>query len=71
MPHDTLRNQSTYPTVCLLLDMWHQTDHCITVFVKCIFDYNLNGTLPLTHDLLNCIFRGNDTDENNLFVSCM
>ena len=39
--YDIFRNQSTYPTVCLLLDTWHRTDHCIAVFGKCIFDSNL------------------------------
>ena len=44
--------------------MWHRTGHCITVFGKWIFDSNLKVALPLTHDSLNYIFRGNDTDEN-------
>ena len=63
-PYDIFRNQSTYPTVCLLLDMWHQTDHCIKVFGKRIFDFNLKVVLPLTQGSLNYICRGNDTDEN-------
>ena len=35
-PYDVFWNQSTYPTVCLLLDTWHRTDHCITVCNKWI-----------------------------------
>ena len=49
-PYDIFRNQSTYPTVCLLLDTWHQTDHYITVCGKWIFDSNLKVVLPLTQD---------------------
>ena len=30
-PYDIYRNQSTYLTVCLLLDTWHRTDNCIRV----------------------------------------
>ena len=63
-PYDICRNQSNYPTLCLLLDMWNQTDHRITVCIKWIFDSNLKMALPLTHDCLNYICRGNDTDEN-------
>ena len=62
--YDIFRNQSTYPTVCLLLDMWKRTDNCIKVFGKWIFDSNLKVALPLTQDSLNYICRGNDTDEN-------
>ena len=51
-PYDIFSNQSTYPTVCLLLDTWHQTGHCITVFDKWIFDSNLKVALPLTQDTL-------------------
>ena len=47
-PYDILWNEPTYPTVCLLLDMWHQTDHFITVCGKCIFDSNLKVASPLT-----------------------
>ena len=47
-PYDILRNQSNYPTVFLLLDTWHHTDHCITVCGKWIFDSNLKLVLPLT-----------------------
>ena len=63
-PYDILRNKSTYIIVCLLLDLWHQTYQCITVCGKWIFDSNLKVTLPLTHDSLNYICRGYDTDEN-------
>ena len=58
-----LCNQSTYPTVCLLLNMWHQNDYCITVCGKWIFDYNFKVALPLSQDCLNYTCRGNDTDE--------
>ena len=50
--------------MCLLLDTWHRTDHCIIVCSKWIFDSNFKVELPLTHDCLKYIFRGNDTDEN-------
>ena len=33
-PYDILRNESTYQTVCLLLDMWHHTDNFISVCGK-------------------------------------
>ena len=49
--------------MCLLLDMAHQTDCCINVCDKWIFDYNLESALPLTKALLNYICSGNDTDE--------
>ena len=32
--YDILQNHSNYPTVCLLLDTEHRTDHCITVSVN-------------------------------------
>ena len=35
---DILQNRSNYPTVCLLLDTAHRSDHCITVCGKWIFD---------------------------------
>ena len=54
---------STVPTVCLLLDTAHRTDHCITVCGKWIFDSNLESALPLTKALLNYICYGDDTDE--------
>ena len=63
-PYDILRNESTYPTVCLLLDMWHRTDHYITVCGKWISDSNFKVELPLTHICLNYICCGNDTGEN-------
>ena len=62
-PYDIFRDQSTYPTVCLLLDTWYRTDNCITVFGKWVFDYNLKVALPLTQDYLNYRCSGNDTDE--------
>ena len=64
MLYDILWNESTYPTLCLLIDMWHRNDHCIKVFSKYISDSNLKVALPLTQDYLNYICRGNDTDEN-------
>ena len=45
---DILQNHSNYPTVCLLLDTAHRTDHCITILGKWIFDYNLESALTLT-----------------------
>ena len=60
---DILQNHSNYPTVCLLLDTAHQTDHCITVCVKWIFDSNLEFALQLTKAWLNYICSGNDTDD--------
>ena len=61
--YDILQNHSKYPTVCLLLDTAHRTDHCITVCGKWIFDSNLEFALPLTKASLNYICSGNDTDE--------
>ena len=46
--YDILHNQSNYPTVCLLLDTAHRTDHCIKVCGKWIFDSNLKFALPIT-----------------------
>ena len=63
MTYDILQNHSNYTTVCLLLDPAHRKDHCITVCIKCIFDTNLEFTLPLTKAWLNYICSGNDTDE--------
>ena len=60
---DILQNHSNYPTVCLLLDMAHRTDHYITVCGKWLFDSNLESALPLTKASLNYICSGNDTDE--------
>ena len=62
-PYDIFCYQSTYPTVCVLLDTWHRTDHCITVCGKWIFYSNFEVAFPLTQDRLNYICRGNDTDE--------
>ena len=49
--------------MCLLLDMTHRTDYCITFCGKWIFDSNLEFALPLTKYSLNYICSGNDTDE--------
>ena len=49
--------------MCLLLDTSHQTNHCINVCGKWIFDSNLESELPLTEASLNYICSGNDTDE--------
>ena len=49
--------------MCLLLDRWYQTDNCITVCSKLIFDSNFKLALPLTCDWLNYICSGNDTDK--------
>ena len=62
-PYDILQNHSNYPTVCLLIDTAHRTDHCITVCGKWIFDSNLEFALPLTEGSLNYICSGNDTDD--------
>ena len=58
-----MQNHSNYPTVCLLLDTAHRTNHCINVCGKWIFDYNLEIPLPLKKVSLNYICYGNDTDE--------
>ena len=63
MTFDILQNHYNYPTVCLLLYMAHQTDHCITACGKWILSYNLQFALPLTEASLNYICSGNDTDE--------
>ena len=60
---DILQNHCNYPTVCLLLDTGHRTDHCITVCSKWIFDSNFESALPLTKASLNYICSGNDTDK--------
>ena len=62
MPYDIFRNQSNYPTVFLLLDMWHWTNHCITVCSKLIFDSNFEVSFPLTQDFLNYTWCGNEND---------
>ena len=69
-PYDIFRNVSYYPTVCLLLDTSHRTNHCIKVFGKWIFDSNFEVTFPLTQDCLNYICSGNDTDES-IFVGVL
>ena len=61
---DIFWNQSTYPTVCLLLDKWNRNYHCITVCGKWIFDSNLKVALLLTQVCLNYTCRCNDTGEN-------
>ena len=61
--YDILQNHSNYPTVCLLLDTAHRTDHCVTVCVKWIFYYSLEFALPLTNAWLNYMCSGNHTDE--------
>ena len=58
-----MQNHSNDPTVCLLLDTTHWTNHCITVCGKWIFDSNLESELPLTKALLNYICSVNDIDE--------
>ena len=58
-----MQNHFNYPTVCLLLDTAHRTNHCINICGKCIFDSNLESALPLTKALLNYICSGNDNDE--------
>ena len=63
-PYDIFRNQSNYPTECLLPDTWHRNDHCISVCGKWIFYSNLKVALPLTQDCLNYTCRGNDTNES-------
>ena len=61
-----MQNHSNDPTVCLLLDTAHQTDHCINVCGKWIFDYNLEFALLLTKASLNYICSGNDTNDITL-----
>ena len=63
MPYDIFRNQSTYPTACLLLDTWHRTDHCITVCGKWIFYSNFEVAFTLSQDCINYTCCGNGTDE--------
>ena len=60
---DILQKHTNYTNVCLVLDMEHRANHCITVCGKLIFDSNLESALPLTKASLNYIFSGNDTDE--------
>ena len=63
MAYDISQNHSNYPTMCLLIDMEHRSDQCITVFIKWIFDSSLEFALPLKSDWLNYIYSGDDTDE--------
>ena len=53
IPYDIFSNQSNYPTVCLLLYMWHRTNNCIIVCGKWIFDSNFEVPFTLTQDCLN------------------
>ena len=68
MPYDIFQNQSTYPTVCLLIDRWHRTDNCITVCVKWIIDSNFEVAFTLTQDCLNHIWHDIDTHDLGLLV---
>ena len=63
MPYDIYWNQSTYSTVFLLLDKWHRTNHCFIVCGKWIVYSNFEVVFPLTHDFLNYVFCGDDTDK--------
>ena len=58
-----MQNHCNDPNVCLFLDTAHQTNHCITVCGKWLFDSNLESALALTEASLNYICSGNDTDE--------
>ena len=49
--------------MCLVLDTWYRTNHCIKVCSKWIFDSNFEVDFPLTQDCLNYTCCGNDTDE--------
>ena len=62
-PYDIFRNQSNYPTLCLLLNTSHRTDNYIPVCGKWIFDSNFEATFLLTQYCLTYIWRGNETDE--------
>ena len=62
-PYDIFPDNSTYPTVCLLLDMCYRTNHCIRFCGKWIFDSNFEVAFPLKHNFLYYTCRGNDTDE--------
>ena len=63
-PYDIFHNQSTYPTMCLLLDTWHRIYHCITVCGKWINYSNFEVVFLLTQDFLSYLCRGNDKYEN-------
>ena len=58
-----MQNNYNYPTVCLLIETTHRTDHYITVCGKWIFYSNLESALPITKASLNYICSVNDTDE--------
>ena len=47
-PYYIFWNQSTYPTVCLLLEIWHRTNYFIAVWGKYILDSNFEVAFPLT-----------------------
>ena len=66
-PYDIFHNQSTFTSVCLILETWHRTNHCITVCDKWIFDSNFEVAFPLTQDCLNYICCSNGIDENKFF----
>ena len=72
-PYDIFWNQYNYQNMCLLLDTWYRTDHCITFCGKWIFDSHFELAFPLTQGFLNYICFGNDTDEMrlDLLLSCM
>ena len=65
--HNIFRRQSTYPTLCLLLETWHRNDCCVTVCGKWIFDSNFEVSFPITQDCLSYTCCGNDTDEIKFF----
>ena len=53
--------------MCLLLDTANQTNHCITVCGKWLFDSNLESALTLTEASLNYICSSSDTNEIKFF----
>ena len=61
--YDIFWSHYNCPTVCLLLDTSHRTDHCITVCGKWMFDSNIEVAFPLKQDFLNYICCGNDTGD--------
>ena len=46
-PYYIYWNKYNYPTVCLWLDTWQRTNHCITVCGKWIFDFNFEVNFHL------------------------
>ena len=62
-PYDIFWNQYNYPTVCLLLDTLHRTNHLIEFCGKWIFGPNFEVKFPITQDCLNYTCHGNDTGE--------